>query len=162
MSRTTALALGISMVVVAATTVHAQRQQRTPSFNEEIQVTAETPFLKAARPRSSSEHLLTFSSPFALPGKSLAPGTYVFRVQSSNTFQVLSADQSIAYAWLQGHPVTRERATRTYEVWFREPAQDGAPRRLTAWFLPDQTSGYQILYPESHAENDSPRTHSAN
>jgi hypothetical protein len=158
MSRSTlGLRLTTVAVVLAASTVQAQRPQPTPEFKEEILVTAETPRLPPLmKPRSSSEHMLTFSGPFGLPGKSLPAGTYLFKVQSSRTFQVLSADQSIAYAWLQAVPITRDRASDKYEAWFGEPSRDRAPRRLTAWFLPNETTGYEILYLDRHAENALP------
>ena len=135
---------GITLIaaVVAVTTVDAQRQRGIPRFKEEVNVTPEM----KNRPGAMDDHYLTFSSPFALPNVGLAPGDYVFRTSPSRTIQVLSADRSMAYAWLNTMPVSRESSTDTYEVWFGEPLAVDAPRPLIAWFLPDQSSGYEFVY----------------
>jgi len=142
-SRTVLSLALLATMLAAASTADAQHRPRVPRFKEQIQVTPSAPL---AVPGRESDHRLTFSGPFALPGLSLGAGTYIFRVAERRTIQVLSADASTAYAWLHTIPVSRPGSTAGYEVWFGEPLADGSPRRLTAWFLPQQTSGYELLY----------------
>src|SRR5262245_7485542 len=141
-------AIGVVIVVgLAVTTVAAQTQPRVPRFKEDVQVTSGEQRVRG----SSGDHRLTFSGPFALPDVSLSAGTYIFRPGPANTLQVLSADGLTAYAWLLTIPVSRQSATRSYEVRFGDPGAAGAPRRLTTFFEPRQTWGYELIYASGHA-----------
>ena len=95
---------------------------------------------------SNSDHILTFGSPFQLPGLSLAPGTYVFALDRANqTLRVTNAERQ-PLAWIQTVPMTRTAVTREYAASFGEPVAAGAPRPLTSWFLPNQSAGLELVY----------------
>ena len=102
-NRRLALGLSVLVVVIGAATVDAQRQRRMPRFNEEVLVKPGAAMV--LRRLGANDHLMAFSSPVSLPGVSLAAGAYVFRTGPSRTVQVLSADRSIAYAWLLNYRV---------------------------------------------------------
>jgi hypothetical protein len=138
-----AFALGLCAAGLAAVTSAEVQSQQLPRLNGQLQVAPETP----VAPSRASDHKLTFSGPLALPGVSLGPGTYTFRLSEGRTVQVLSADGSTPYAWLHTLPASRATATVDYDVWFGEPLAAGAPRRLTAWFQPGRLNGYELIYP---------------
>lgn len=153
-NRVLALGLPVMALIVAATTVEAQRQRGTPRFKEEIQVTPDR--RPEVRGSAGVDHFMTFSGPVALPNVSLASGTYVFRVDSAQTIQVMNADKSRLYAWVHTTSVKRDRETRNYEIWFGAPMVEGSPSTITAWFRPGQREGYAFMYPDQQAQQLQP------
>jgi len=142
LANTFVFAASFALAFVAVCGTHAEAQSQIPRFEEQ-----ETVRGTVAR-GALSDHHLTFSGPFAIPGVSLAPGTYVFRfpVQSAaNVIQVLSQDRSAVYAMLMTIPTTQTEATEEYEVFWE--AQPDAPPKIKAWFLPDRTIGHELIYP---------------
>ena len=93
----------------------------------------------------AEEHHLTFSGPVALPGVSLAPGTYIFRRPASNVLLVTNADRT-PYAMLSTISASRPNGSDRYEVVLGAPLVDGSPRRLEAWFAPGESTGQQLIY----------------
>ena len=91
------------------------------------------------------DHQLTFSAPVALPGVSLAPGTYTFRRPLANVLQVLNS-AGTPYAMMTTVPVTRSSGLDRYEIVLGAPLADGSPRRLEAWFPAGDSSGQQLMY----------------
>jgi hypothetical protein len=147
---------GLAMVaiLIAVTTVEAQRQRGIPQFKEEVQVVPDAQYTLPGH--SDYDHFMTFTAPITLPGVSLGAGTYLFRLDQSKTIQVMKADRTVAYVWLQTVPTTRSRATDTYAVWFGEASAERAPRPIVAWFLPNQRDGYGFIYPEGRGERSEP------
>ncbi len=137
--RTLTFAVPLAVALAATSGARAQAQDQIPTFEERETVSGE--ILRGA----PSDHHLTFSGPFAIPGVSLPPGTYVFRVPARNVIQVLSPDRASVYAMFLTIPATRPEATGEYEV--RWERQVEAPPRLKTWFLPDQTVGNDLIYP---------------
>jgi len=122
---------------------------QTPRFEESVMVTA-TP-----RSGSLSEYLLNFSGPVAVPGVSLAPGTYVFRFPQpgGKAIQVLKADKSAAYAIFHTIPVVdvnRDLQSDAHEVTWKKRGPD-APPAIQSWFPPGRTIGYEFIYPDQNA-----------
>jgi hypothetical protein len=91
------------------------------------------------------DHRLTFSGPVALPGVSLPPGTYTFRRPLANVLQVVNS-AGTPYAMMTTIPVSRNRATSSYEIVLGAPLADAAPRRLEAWFAAGESTGQQLMY----------------
>ena len=136
--------IGCGLLALIAVTGIAQAQGDKPRFEETLVVTA-TP-----RAGSPSEYMLTFSGPVSVPGVSLPAGTYLFRFPSetAKVIQVLKADRSNTYAMFHAIPVNqikRSLATDAQELTWRERAA-GAPPAIRAWFLPNQTTGYEFVY----------------
>jgi hypothetical protein len=106
--------------------------------------------------RPASDFFLTFSDSVAVPGVSLAAGTYLFRFPSTGAkvIQVLKADRSHEYAMFLTIPVEnvdRTLSTDAHEVTWREHRAD-APPAIKAWFPPGRTTGYEFLYPRDTAK----------
>jgi hypothetical protein len=124
----------------------APRPDQQPRFAETLVVTA-TP-----KTGSVSDFFLTFSGPVAVPGVSLAPGTYLFRfpAEGSKIIQVLKADRSDTYAMFHTiniEKVNRKLSSSAHDVTWRERRPD-APPAIKGWFLPGQTIGYEFIYPK--------------
>ena len=92
---------------------------------------------------------LTFSHSVAVPGATLAPGTYIFeRVTSdSSLVRVLSRDRSHVYLTQFTRNVTRPAglAGTAPAVMFGEAAAD-AIEPVKAWFPADSATGQEFLY----------------
>jgi hypothetical protein len=109
-----------------------------PQFRDSVTV-------QGAITGSAQEHYLTFSAPVALPGVSLAPGTYIFRRPASNILMVTNARRQ-PYAMLSTVATLRTSPSDRYEVVLGAPLADGAPRRIDAWFVPGEATGQQLMY----------------
>ena len=129
----------VGFVVAACILTGVVAGAKTPQFRESITV-------PGSMGGSAREHHLTFSTPVALPGVSLAPGTYIFRRPASNVLLVTNANRK-PYAMLSTISTTRNSKTDRYEVVLGQPLADGSPRRLEAWFAPGEADGQQLIYP---------------
>jgi len=96
-----------------------------------------------------------FNQPVALPGVTLPPGTYMFRVangrSSARVVQVLSADGSRSYALFATIPIQRPEAPVDPEVQFME-TPEGIATAVRAWWYPGTATGYEFVYPRPQAE----------
>lgn len=61
--------------------------------------------------------------------------------------QVLNEDRSIAYAMFFTIPPERSEVTGDYDVTLQR-IRDDAPPRIATLFLPDASTGYELLYPK--------------
>jgi len=134
-----AVMLALAFVTVSGTRVNAQSQM--PRFEEQETVTGAT--VRGAL----SDHHLTFTGPFAIPGVSLAAGTYVFRFPAPNVVQVLSEDRSQVYAMFMTIPTPRTEAAEQHEVLWE--TRTDAPPAMKVWYLPDRTTGHEPIYPQA-------------
>jgi hypothetical protein len=95
----------------------------------------------------------TFSGPVELPGVSLVPGTYMFRLPSPenahSVVQVMSADGKKTYGTFFTLPVQRAMLPNNAEIRFMESAA-GAPPAIQAWYFDDST-GFEFIYPKIQA-----------
>lgn len=96
---------------------------------------------------SLNDHFVTFSAPVQLPEVSLPAGTYIFSLVAPSVVQVTNVDRSQHYALVFTAPVHRPDATDEFEMTFVS-ADATAPRRLDKWFLPNQSLGFEFLYPQ--------------
>ena len=94
-----------------------------------------------------SDHFLTFNAPVQIPGVSLAPGAYVFRFITRDVVQVLNADRSLVYAMFLTIPASRGEMSDQYGMKLQR-VRDDTPPRITHWFLPNQWTGFEIIYPK--------------
>ena len=131
--------VAVGLVVGACILTGVVAGAKTPRFRESITV-------PGSIGGSSQEHHLTFSTPVALPGVALAPGTYIFRRPASNVLMVSNANRK-PYAMLSTISAARSSRSDRYEVVLGAPLADGSPRRLEAWFAPGEASGQQLIYP---------------
>jgi hypothetical protein len=92
------------------------------------------------------DHTLTFSGPVALPGVSLAAGTYVFRQPLGNVIQVTSM-AGMPYTMFITIPTFRQEALDEYSVVLGPSATPDSPRRIVALFVPGQRTGQEFVYP---------------
>ena len=131
--------VAVGLVVGACILTGVAAGAKTPRFRESITV-------PGSIGGSAGEHHLTFSTPVALPGVALAPGTYIFRRPASNVLMVISTNRK-PYAMLSTISAARSSRSDRYEVVLGAPLADGSPRRLEAWFAPGEASGQQLIYP---------------
>lgn len=114
---------------------------QAPQFRSEVLVRGQ------AQAGAAGDHFLTFSGPVAVPGASLASGTYLFRRLSPGLLQVMSPNREHVYAVVFAVPAMRPRATDTYEVQLAVTDRPSSPHRIIAWFRPGEASGQELIYP---------------
>jgi hypothetical protein len=115
----------------------------------------------AAQETNTSERtFLTFSSAVEMPGLTLQPGTYVFKLadtQSRNVVQVWDRDEkNMLGHWLF---VQAERPEVSGEnvVMFRE-TREGSTPAVQFWYFPGEKIGKEFIYPKDQAERIAMRT----
>ena len=97
----------------------------------------------------------TFDAPVAIPGATLPPGEYLFRLADPHsgrkTVQVLSADGQTVYGmfFVTRSDQRRESPEHT-EVSLGE-APEGTPRSISTWWSPSEMSGRTFLYAPGEA-----------
>jgi hypothetical protein len=126
-------------VAIAALAVFAATAVAQPPVEYKVTVTG------GIAKGSPSEHFLTFDTPVAIPDATLPAGTYVFQMLGSSVVQVSSADRSQQWGMFFTAPVRRADAGDQYEVTLLQTG-DKSPRRITQWFLPNQSLGFEFLY----------------
>lgn len=137
----------VALLACLAQAQPARAQTPTPGLDVEVTVVGHA----GAVAGSPSDHFLTFGAAVALPGVALKPGTYVFRFIAPGVLQVLNERQSMSYGMFQTSQALRSDATNGYVVRLRRILND-APARLTALFLPWETTGYELWYPQTATE----------
>jgi hypothetical protein len=94
---------------------------------------------------------LTFSAPVHVPGATLDPGTYRFRLANPettrNVLQVLSRDGYTVYAMFHTIPDRRSMMTSESTVTFRETPAGAAPE-VKSLFYGGELRGYEFVYPK--------------
>lgn len=137
MTRLSAIAIGLSLMLVGMPTRAAAQQ-----------------------PDTHDRTIMTFSAAVELPGMRLEPGTYVFRLAdtaSRNVIQVLSQDEmQVLGQWLYV-PAERREVTGDTVVTFREASADTTPA-IQFWFYPGEKIGKEFMYPKDQAERIARRT----
>jgi hypothetical protein len=89
---------------------------------------------------------LTFSAPVALPGVSLAPGTYTFQELSPDLVRVSSRDGRSVYLTAFTNQVRRPAGARPdLEIVLGE-APAGSPAPIEAWFPNRAGRGHAFIY----------------
>lgn len=105
--------------------------------------------------------MLKFSEPVMVPGATLQPGSYVFKLMDSassrHTVQITTEDGSKVLALTQAIPTRRPDPKGDVVVKFN-PTDAGSPPALKAWFYPGSTYGHEFIYPEEQAREIADRT----
>lgn len=110
--------------------------------------------VKAERVKGSpGDHYLTFSAPVHIPDVTLPAGTYIFSLLGSSVVQVTNVDRSEHYAMFFTSPAWRADPTDGVEMTFVR-TRETAPLRVDTWFLPNQTLGFEFLYPMTELRGD--------
>jgi len=103
---------------------------------------------------SDKRTIFTFSRPITLPGVTLPPGKYIFRLADDQTsrkvIQVVSSDGTKPYAMLLTTPNERRDPPKDAEVAFLETASR-TPSAVRAWWYPGERTGYEFIYPRAQA-----------
>lgn len=97
---------------------------------------------------SSNTNYLTFNTPVALPGVTLPPGTYTFRLPSEispNVVQVLNQSESRLYFTGMTLPIERPSGAPNRMVTMGE-AVPGRAAPIKAWFPVGQRDGHAFIY----------------
>lgn len=115
----------------------------------------------AAQQTNVSERtFLTFSSAVEMPGLTLQPGTYVFKLAdtpSRNVVQVWDQDEKNMLGHWLFVQAERPEVTEDTVVMFRE-TREGATPAVQYWYFPGEKIGKEFVYPRDQAERIAART----
>jgi hypothetical protein len=103
---------------------------------------------------------LTFSTSVEMPGVTLQPGTYVFKLAESgqrNVVQVWDKDEKNMMGHWTFVQAERPRVTEDTVVMFKE-TREGATPAVQFWYAPGEKVGKEFIYPKDQAERIAART----
>lgn len=103
---------------------------------------------------------LTFSHSVELPGVTLEPGTYEFRLAdtpSRNVVQVFRKDAKDVIGQWTYVQSQRPRVSEETVVMFRETEENTRPA-IQYWYYPGESIGKEFVYPEDQAKEIAERT----
>jgi hypothetical protein len=95
---------------------------------------------------SPSEHLLVFPIAVQIPGASLPPGPYIFRLLTPSLVQVMSATRSTVYATFFALNDSGDGDTNRERIKFVQYPGDDLPR-IVGWYFSGGT-GFEFVYPK--------------
>ena len=115
----------------------------------------------AAQETNTSERtFLTFSGAVEMPGVTLQPGTYVFKLADTptrNVVQVWDRDEkNMVGHWLFVQ-AERPRVSDDTVVMFKE-TREGTTPAVQYWYFPGERIGKEFLYPKDQAQRIAART----
>ncbi|MGE3957771.1 MAG: hypothetical protein AB7H96_13710 [Vicinamibacterales bacterium] len=109
----------------------------------------------------SEQTRLTFSEPVMIPGHTLEPGTYVFRIadvtSARHVFRVRSETDNRVVASIQAIPMKRAESTNDIVLKFAPTSGHEAPA-LKGFFYPGRLYGHEFVYPDDEARQIAART----
>jgi hypothetical protein len=114
----------------------------------------------AQQTNTSERTFLTFSNAVEMPGVSLKPGTYVFKLADTptrNVVQVWDQDEKNMIGHWTFVQAERTQVTDETVVMFRETAE-GATPAVQFWYFPGERVGKEFIYPKDQAERIAART----
>ena len=115
----------------------------------------------AAQDSNTSERtFLTFSGAVEMPGVTLQPGTYVFKLADSasrNVVQVWDRDQKNMIGHWLFVPAERADVTDDNVVMFKEN-REGTTPAVQYWYYPGERIGKEFVYPKNQASQIAART----
>jgi hypothetical protein len=104
---------------------------------------------------------LKFSEPVMVPGATLQPGSYTFKLLDSNanrhTVQIFTDNESKLVTTTQAVPVKRMDAKGDVVLKFN-PTEPGTPIALKGWFYPGSLYGHEFVYSPEEARKIAERT----
>jgi hypothetical protein len=93
---------------------------------------------------SASEHLLIFRLPVQVPGASLPPGRYIFRLVTPSVLQVVDATHFRVYSTFFVLSTPGEGDSGRERIRLSQNLEDDVPR-IVGWYLPGGI-GYEFQY----------------
>lgn len=114
----------------------------------------------AQETNTQEKTFLTFSAVVEMPGVTLDPGTYVFRLADTpvrNVVQVLDKDEKHIIGQWTFVQAERPRVTDENVVMFKE-TREGATPAVQFWYFPNEKIGKEFIYPKDQAERIAART----
>ena len=103
---------------------------------------------------------LTFSGAVEMPGVTLEPGTYVFKLAdtpSRNVVQVWDKDEKNMMGHWTFVQAERPQVSEDTVVMFKE-TREGATPAVQFWYFPGEKVGKEFIYPKDQAEKIATRT----
>lgn len=104
---------------------------------------------------------LKFTEPVMVPGATLAPGTYTFKLADSDTnrhlVQIFNEDETKLMATAQAIPTKRMDPEGDVVVKLN-PTEAGAPIAIQSWFYPGSLYGHEFIYSDEQAKVIAQRT----
>lgn len=97
------------------------------------------------------ETILTINQPMMVPGATLAPGTYVFKLADADTGRsVVNIFRESDRELMATAQTTRmHRVEHTGDITLKVAlAEDGAVPAMKGWFYPGSSDGHEFLYPK--------------
>lgn len=116
--------------------------------------------LRAQQIDTNDRTFITFKTAVELPGVTLEPGEYEFRLadnQQRNVVQVLRREDMKPMGQFTFAPAERERTTDETMVMFKE-AREGATPAVQYWYFPNEKIGKEFIYPKDQAQKIAART----
>lgn len=105
--------------------------------------------------------ILKFSQPVMVPGATLQPGSYIFKLMdlsaTRHTVQIMTEDGSKQIAIASAVPIKRTDPKGDVVLKFN-PTDAGSPPALKGWFYPGSLYGHEFVYPEEQARQIAERT----
>jgi hypothetical protein len=101
--------------------------------------------------------VVTFDQEVEIPGWTLPPGTYVFKlirsISDRNIVQVWDGDETQLYATLHTvSAVSLDTPNRAYFTLDDRDNDEGLPPLLQSWFYPGDNTGWTFLYPKNQRQ----------
>ena len=103
---------------------------------------------------------MTFTGAVEMPGVTLQPGTYVFRladIPTRNVVQVLDEGEKNMIGQWTFVQADRPRVTEETVVMFKE-TREGSTPAVQYWYFPGEKIGKEFIYPKDQAERIAART----
>jgi len=98
--------------------------------------------------------IITITEPMQIPGATLTPGKYVFKLMDSSSnrhiVQVFTEDEKRVINTILAIPNLRLQPTGKSEFGFWEVPAGSTPA-LRSWFYPGDNSGHEFAYPKQEA-----------
>jgi hypothetical protein len=116
--------------------------------------------LRAQNIDTNERTFITFKTAVELPGVTLEPGEYEFRLaetQQRNVVQVLRREDMKPMGQFTFASSERERTTDETMVMFKE-AREGTTPAVQYWYFPNQKIGKEFIYPKEQAQKIAART----
>jgi cobalamin biosynthesis Mg chelatase CobN len=109
---------------------------------------------------ASERTFLTFSGAVEMPGMTLEPGTYVFKLAdtpSRNVVQVWDRDDKKMFGQWLFVQAERPEVTEENVVMFKEARENSTPA-VQFWYYPGEKVGKEFIYPKEQAQRIAART----
>ena len=132
----------ITSLAISATPSSVGAQAESPSRSFLIYV---TPTAEQHYYLSPSEHLLIFRIPVQVPGASLPPGSYIFRLVTPSVLQVTNESRSTVYSTFFTLSASGDGDGGRERIRLAQNPEDDVPR-IVGWYLPGGI-GYEFTYP---------------